>query len=1352
MATEQTISLPGARYRTRSGGQVREWDWSTVTSDPAIDDALTPAGNRYLVRLLFYRNTAATAGQIGIFFEESPSASFGTGDDLSAAFESGGSVTINLATGETLTLLMSESDDATEEYRWDTGEDGLTLAEFNGIWNRLNANQVGSSVTIRDFAPGAADAVAPSWTDSTGAAQSWTAGTAITDLVVPAVDAGTPAPAYAVVGSLPAGLSFAAGTRTISGTPTAAGSGTITIRATNSAGSDDWTVAYTIAAAPPATVAPSWTDSTGTAQSWTADTAITDLVVPAVDAGTPAPAYAVVGSLPAGLSFAAGTRTISGTPTAAGSGTITIRATNSAGSDDWTVAYTIAAAPPATVAPSWTDSTGTAQSWTADTAITDLVVPAVDAGTPAPAYAVVGSLPAGLSFAAGTRTISGTPTAAGSGTITIRATNSAGSDDWTVAYTITAAPVDPPPTSEETEQTISLPGARYRTRSGGQVREWDWSTVTSDPAIDDALTPAGDRYLVRLLFYRNTAATAGQIGIFFEESPSASFGTGDDLSAAFESGGSVTINLATGETLTLLMSESDDATEEYRWDTGEDGLTLAEFNGIWNRLNANQVGSSVTIRDFAPEAADAVAPSWTDSTGAAQSWTADTAITDLVVPAVDAGTPAPAYAVVGSLPAGLSFAAGTRTISGTPTAAGSGTITIRATNSAGSDDWTVAYTIAAAPPATVAPSWTDSTGAAQSWTAGTAITPVTIPAASGTSPAYSAAGLPAGLQFSSRRITGTPTAAGSGTITITARNSAGTATYTVAWTVAAASTPPVDPPAPTDAARGLRVRIAGTDVSKWVQWPRFKVTHRLGAVSTASMRMLGVSGVMPVPVEGQAIEVENVTAGRMIFRGLVKSPVIILLPGVRLVSVKVSAQSTIVRMSHRILTRDQAVTISRTATLAGQWAALLAVPGGLTGSVSLRQTAPPLRDDIRFQTVRRVAEDMAEASNAFLVHRVDESVTLTDLASAAASGERLTGVTVESMQRTVESRDYRSHQTVLSGPIVRAVSRTGDGSKRAFDARPPRETAKSITFDLPAPTITRDILNPSTYSTYRIRWGTTSGMNQNLGDASVLAGTPGNAALLTRLSFYDVLPRLASILKPQMQIHFNNTLTRNRGAERLSLEWEGYAAAITISNPAISRDLVFPGPRDFDNNIGGEDGENPPLPPYQYVFGGPDHDNVAQFFDSLWGGQGMNRWLAAAYALSPANRARFTLTLTESANVGVPVDITAESVTGLTVNGEAQSVNDPCIWLDLFRSAADSGNCRPGPVIVGCDPVRGRRSASHRVGRIVTRRPCGQGGIGAGHLDGGDRDPRRCASAGRAAGGAHIRRTKSRNRPGSCCR
>ena len=93
-------------------------------------------------------------------------------------------------------------------------------------------------------------------------------------------------------------------------------------------------------------------------------------------------------------------------------------------------------------APSFSDDTGDAQSWTQSVLITIIQVPVAD-GNPTPTYAVVGTLPAGLGFNATQRRIFGTPTGTGNGTITIRATNSEGSDDWTVAYTIAAAATAP---------------------------------------------------------------------------------------------------------------------------------------------------------------------------------------------------------------------------------------------------------------------------------------------------------------------------------------------------------------------------------------------------------------------------------------------------------------------------------------------------------------------------------------------------------------------------------------------------------------------------------------------------------------------------------------------------------------------------------------------------------------------------------------------------------------------------------------------------------------------------------------------------------------------------------------------
>ena len=545
---------------------------------------------------------------------------------------------------------------------------------------------------------------APSFTDDTGDAQTWTQNNAITNITVPAAT-GSPTPSYAAVGTLPAGITFTPSTRRLSGTPTAIGSGTIRIRATNSQGSDDWTVTYTTTVE---LTAPSFTDDTGDAQTWTQNNAITNITVPAAT-GSPTPSYAAVGTLPAGITFTPSTRRLSGTPTAIGSGTIRIRATNSQGSDDWTVTYTTTVE---LTAPSFTDDTGDAQTWTQNNAITNITVPAAT-GSPTPSYAAVGTLPAGITFTPSTRRLSGTPTAIGSGTIRIRATNSQGSDDWTVTYTT----------------TVELTAPSF-TDDTGDAQTWTQNNAITNitvPAATGSPTPS--------------YAAVGTLpaGITFTPSTRRLSGTPTAI-------GSGTIRIRATNS-----QGSDDWTVTY--------TTTVELT----------------------------APSFTDDTGDAQTWTQNNAITNITVPAAT-GSPTPSYAAVGTLPAGITFTPSTRRLSGTPTAIGSGTIRIRATNSQGSDDWTVTYTTTVE---LTAPSFTDDTGDAQTWTQNNAITNITVPAATGSpTPSYAAVGtLPAGITFtpSTRRLSGTPTAIGSGTIRIRATNSQGSDDWTVTYTTDSSS-------------------------------------------------------------------------------------------------------------------------------------------------------------------------------------------------------------------------------------------------------------------------------------------------------------------------------------------------------------------------------------------------------------------------------------------------------------------------------------------------------------------------------------------------------------------------------------
>jgi hypothetical protein len=153
----------------------------------------------------------------------------------------------------------------------------------------------------------------------------------------------------------------------------------------------------------------------------------------------------------------------------------------------------------------------------------------------------------------------------------------------------------------------------------------------------------------------------------------------------------------------------------------------------------------------------------------------------------DTATGSLSYAAAG-LPAGLSISASTGVISGTPTKAGSATVTVTGTDSTGptgsaSFTWTVSPVNANTVTVTNPGSQTGTVG-----------TPASLQikatdSASGQTLTYTASGLPAGLSISSSTglISGTPTTAGSTSVTVTAKDTtgaSGSATFT--WTVSAA--------------------------------------------------------------------------------------------------------------------------------------------------------------------------------------------------------------------------------------------------------------------------------------------------------------------------------------------------------------------------------------------------------------------------------------------------------------------------------------------------------------------------------------------------------------------------------------
>src|SRR6266568_3722428 len=220
---------------------------------------------------------------------------------------------------------------------------------------------------------------------------------------------------------LPSGLSVNTSTGLISGTPTTAGTYTVTISATNAGGTGSATLTLTINNPPPPVITSpaTATGQVGVAFSYT----IT---------ATNSPTSFNAAGLPAGLTVNTSTGFISGTPTTAGTYSVTISATNSGGTGSATLTLTINPATPVIQPPfTATGQVGAAFSYT---------ITATNSPT---SYNATG-LPAGLIVNTSTGLISGTP-APGTDTgspysVAISATNSGGTGSATLTLTI-----NPPP-------------------------------------------------------------------------------------------------------------------------------------------------------------------------------------------------------------------------------------------------------------------------------------------------------------------------------------------------------------------------------------------------------------------------------------------------------------------------------------------------------------------------------------------------------------------------------------------------------------------------------------------------------------------------------------------------------------------------------------------------------------------------------------------------------------------------------------------------------------------------------------------------------------------------------------------
>jgi len=231
----------------------------------------------------------------------------------------------------------------------DTGVENVVESTFNADFNGTAAN------TVTVTSPGS---------------QTGTVGTAGSVQISASDSASGQTLTYSANG-LPAGLSINSSTGLISGTPTTAGTSTVVVTATDTTGASgstsfNWTVNGTSSGNTVTVTSPgSQTGTVGTAGS---------VQISASDSASGQTLTYSASGLPAGLSINSSTGLISGTPTTAGTSTVSVTATDTTGASgstsfSWTVNPASGSCTAAQLIGNPSFSTGTAAPWTATSGV-----------------------------------------------------------------------------------------------------------------------------------------------------------------------------------------------------------------------------------------------------------------------------------------------------------------------------------------------------------------------------------------------------------------------------------------------------------------------------------------------------------------------------------------------------------------------------------------------------------------------------------------------------------------------------------------------------------------------------------------------------------------------------------------------------------------------------------------------------------------------------------------------------------------------------------------------------------------------------------------------------------------------
>jgi hypothetical protein len=483
--------------------------------------------------------------------------------------------------------------------------------------------------------------------------------------------------------------------------------------------------------------------------------------------------------LPAGLTVNTATGVISGTPTTAANTTVLLGATNSAGTGNASLAITVGAAAAAPVITNSPLTAGGTVGSPFSFAIT---------ATGSPTSYSSGSLPAGLTLNTGTGVISGSPTAVGTTSVILGATNGTGTGNATLSITIAAAGVAPIITNSPLTAagTVGTPFS-FTIVASGSPTSYSAAPLPAGLTLSPTTgvisgTPSAAGVTSVLLGATNASGTgnatlsvtvsaAGVAPIITNSPLTAAATVGTPFSFSITASGSPNSYSAAGLPAGLSIVPATGVITGTPTAAGTSLVTLGA-------TNSSGTGNATVTITVAPAG---VAPVITNNPVIA-SGTVGSPFSFVVT-----ASNSPIAYTASPLPPGLSIVPATGVITGIPTVAGTTAVLVQASNAYGVGTSSITITVSAP---TVAPVIISAPAAAA--TVGVPFATYVI-AASGSPNSFTATGLPPGLTLNTLTgaINGTPTGAGTYLATITAGNSAGTATSTLNFIVAPAGILPV---------------------------------------------------------------------------------------------------------------------------------------------------------------------------------------------------------------------------------------------------------------------------------------------------------------------------------------------------------------------------------------------------------------------------------------------------------------------------------------------------------------------------------------------------------------------------------